>query len=315
MKIAILDANTLGEDIDFACLRQLGEVIAYPATAPAEVADRLRDVDCVIVNKVRIEESVLAHANRLKLICVAATGYDNIHLADMEARGIAVCNVVGYSTHSVAQLTLSMVLSLVMHLPVYNRFVESGAYTRSGMANCLVPVYHELAGKTWGIVGCGNIGRQVAAVAEAMGCRVIVCKRRPDPAYTCVDIDTLCREADMITVHTPLTPETQNLLSKERIASMKSDAIVVNVARGAVCDEAALCQAIREGRLGGLGIDVYTIEPFPAESPYSAVMHMDNVCLTPHMAWGAYEARCRCMEEICENIKAFLRRERRNRLV
>lgn len=315
MKIAILDANTLGEDIDLACLQAIGQVIAYPATAPAEVADRLRDVDCVIVNKVRIGESVLAHANRLKLICVAATGYDNICLTDVKARGIAVCNVVGYSTHSVAQLTLSMVLSLAMHLPAYNRFVESGAYSSSGVANCLVPVYHELAGRTWGIVGCGNIGRRVAAVAEAIGCRVIVCKRKPDPAYTCVDIDTLCREADVITVHTPLTPETENLLSKERIALMKPNAIVVNVARGAVCDEAALCQAVSEGRLGGLGIDVYTQEPFPTDSPYSAVMHMDNVCLTPHMAWGAYEARSRCMNEICENIKAFLRGEKRNRLV
>ena len=315
MKIAILDANTLGEDIDLACLQVIGQVIAYPATAPAEVADRLRDVDCVIVNKVRIGESVLAHANRLKLICVAATGYDNICLTDVKARGIAVCNVVGYSTHSVAQLTLSMVLSLTMHLPAYNRFVESGAYSSNGVANCLVPVYHELAGRTWGIVGCGNIGRRVAAVAEAMGCRVIVCKRKPDPAYTCVDIDTLCREADVITVHTPLTPETENLLSKERIALMKPNAIVVNVARGAVCDETALCQAVSEGRLCGLGIDVYTQEPFPTDSPYSAVMHMDNVCLTPHMAWGAYEARSRCMNEICENIKAFLRGEKRNRLV
>ena len=315
MRIAILDANTLGKDIDLTCLRDLGEVIAYPATAPAEAADRLRDTDCVIVNKVRLEESVLTYANRLKLICVAATGYDNICLSDMEDRGIAVCNVVGYSTHSVAQLTLSMVLSLAMHLPVYNRFVESGAYTSSGVANCLVPVYHELAGKTWGIVGCGNIGRQVAQVAGAMGCRVIVCKRTPDPAYTCVDMDTLCREADVITVHTPLTPETENLISKERIALMKPDAIVVNVARGAVCDEAALCQAVLEGRLGGLGVDVYTKEPFPTDSPYSAVMHMDNVCLTPHMAWGAYEARSRCMEEICLNIEAFNRGEHRNRLV
>ncbi len=251
----------------------------------------------------------------MKLVCVAATGYDNICLTDMEARGIAVCNVVGYSTHSVAQLTVSMVLSLAMHLPAYNRYVESGAYTSSGVANCLVPVYHELAGKTWGIVGCGNIGRQVAAVAEAIGCRVIVCKRQPDPTYFCVDIDTLCKEADVITVHTPLTSETENLISKERIALMKTDAIVVNVARGAVCDEEALCQAILEDRLGGLGVDVYTKEPFPADSAYSAVMHMDNVCLTPHMAWGAYEARSRCMAEICENIKAFYQGRQRNRLV
>lgn len=315
MKIAILDAKTLGDDIDFTGLQKLGEVIAYPATAPHETVQRLAEVDCVIVNKVRIDASVLPGADRLKLVCVAATGYDNINLADMQEKGIAVCNVVGYSTHSVAQLTLSMVLSLAMHLPAYNRFVESGAYTKSGVANCLVPVYHELAGKTWGIVGCGNIGSQVASVAQAMGCRVIACKRTPDSQYTCVDIDTLCREADVITVHTPLTPETEDLISKERIAAMKPDAILVNVARGAVCDEEALCAAILEGRLGGLGVDVYTKEPFPADSPYNRVMHMDNVCLTPHMAWGAYEARNRCLQEICLNIESFHRGERRNRLV
>lgn len=315
MRIAILDAKTLGDDIDLTGLKKLGKVIVYPATAPQETTEHLADVDCVIVNKVHIDAGVLSLANRLKLVCVAATGYDNINLSDMQKKGIAVCNVVGYSTHSVAQLTLSMVLSLAMHLPAYNRFVESGAYTKSGVANCLVPVYHELAGKTWGIVGCGNIGRQVAAVAQAMGCRVIVCKRTPDTQYTCVDIDTLCREADVITVHTPLTSETEKLISKERIAAMKADAILVNVARGAVCDEAALCEAILEGRLGGLGVDVYTKEPFSADSPYNAVMHMDNVCLTPHMAWGAYEARNRCLQEICLNIEAFNRGERRNRLV
>ncbi len=315
MKIAILDAKTLGDDIDLAGLESLGEVVAYPATAPDETAQRLTGVDCVIVNKVRIDASVLSAADRLKLVCVAATGFDNINLNDMEKKGIAVCNVVGYSTHSVAQLTLSMVLSLAMHLPAYNRYVESGAYTESGVANCLIPVYHELAGKTWGIVGCGNIGKQVAAVAQAMGCRVIVCKRTPDEQYACVDIDTLCRQADVITVHTPLTPETENLISKDRIASMKSDAILVNVARGAVCDEGALCEAILEGRLGGIGVDVYTKEPFPADSPYNGVMHMDNVCLTPHMAWGAYEARNRCLQEICLNIESFNRGERRNRLV
>ena len=135
------------------------------------------------------------------------------------------------------------------------------------------------------------------------------------PQYTCVDIDTLCKQADVITVHTPLTPKTENLISKERIAIMKPDAILINVARGAVCDEAALCEAILEGRLGGLGVDVYTKEPFPADSPYNRVMHMDNVCLTPHMAWGAYEARNRCLQEICLNIESFNRGERRNRLV
>ena len=315
MKIAILDAKTLGDDIDLSPLYAIGEVIVYPSTAPEETAQRLQGVDCVIVNKVRLDESVLTFADRLKLVCVAATGFDNIALPDMEARGVGVCNVVGYSTHSVAQLTLSMVLSLATHLPAYQQFVASGAYTAGGVANRLTPVYHELCGKTWGIVGYGNIGRQVARVAEAMGARVIVCKRTPVEDAVCVDIDTLCREADVITVHTPLNDTTRGMISKERIAMMKPDTILVNVARGAVCDEAALCAAVREGRLGGIGVDVYSKEPFPADSPYTEVMGMENVCLTPHMAWGSYEARNLCVREMAKNITSFLQGVRRNRLV
>ena len=315
MKIVLLDAKTLGEDLDLSPLNKYGEVVAYPSTAPDEVGERLMGADVVIVNKVKLNKDTVGDNNTLKLICIAATGFDNVDLEYMKEKGIGVCNVVGYSTDSVSQLTLSMVLSLATHLPEYNACVESGEYSRGSVANKLTPVYHEIAGKTWGIVGLGNIGKKVAAVAEAMGCRVVANKRTFEEGYSLVDIDTLCREADIITIHTPLNEGTRSLINEKRISMMKRDAIVVNVARGAVCDEEALCKAVEEGRIGAIGVDVYTSEPFREDSPYYRVKHLPNVCLTPHMAWGSYEARNRCLKDMMESIDSFLSGEKRSRLV
>lgn len=314
MKIVILDYASMGEDLDYSVLEEFGEVEKYESTTQAQIGDRLRDADIVMLNKIRLGAQQLGAAPHLKLICEFATGYDNIDVAYCASHGIAVCNVRGYSTHSVAQLTVAMVLTLIQKLPAYSAFAASGAYTESGIPNRLTPVFSELYGKTWGIVGLGNIGREVAGVARAFGCRVIACKRTPDPDFCCVDIDTLCREADIITLHTPLTDETRGLLSRERIGQMKQGAIVVNVARGAVTDESALADALVQGKLGGLGVDVYTVEPFGKDHPFYAIAGHKNLCLTPHMAWGAYEARVRCLSEVAENIRAFLRGERRFRV-
>ena len=317
MKITVLDGATLGNDLLSVLpnfFNEFGELEVHLTTAPEKVADRISDTDIIIVNKIKLNESNLSNAKNLKLICVCATGYDNIDTTYCTARGIAVCNVVGYSTHSVAQLTVLMALTLINKLPDYTDYVNSGEYTNSGVANRLIPVYHEICGKTWGIVGLGNIGKQVARVAEALGCRVIVNKRTPDENFECVDIDTLCKTADIISVHTPLTNQTANLISKERIAMMKDGVIFINVARGAVADEAALCDAVLQGKIGGLGIDVYTTEPIPANHPYNKILGKSNVCLTPHTAWGAYEARLRCIEIIKENIIDFLNNGRKNRV-
>jgi glycerate dehydrogenase len=200
------------------------------------------------------------------------------------------------------------------HLKEYTKMTENGSYTRQGVANCLTPVYHEIAGKTWGIVGFGNIGQQVGVVAKALGCRVLANKRNPIDGWECVDLDTLCRESDIISVHTPLNGSTRNLIDDAHIRMMKPSAIFVNVARGAVADEAALTEAIEQGRLGGIGIDVYSVEPFPSDHPYQRILHFPNVALTPHMAWGGYETRTRLMREIAQNIEAFLQGERRNRV-
>lgn len=314
MKIAILDAKTLGEDLELSLFEALGELAIYDTTSPKEMEERTKDVDVIIVNKIRCNAQTLSHAERLRLICVAATGYDNVDIAYARERGIAVANVVGYSTNSVTQVTLAMVLSLATHLSEYSAYTKSGRYSSGRFANALTPVYHELAGKTWGIYGCGNIGRRVAAAAQALGCRVLVTKRTPVSDYECVSLETLLKEADVLTVHTPLTAETRASIGKTELARMKKGSILVNVARGAVLDEEAVTESVLSGHLGGFGTDVYAEEPFRTGHPYEKLYTSENVILTPHMAWGAREARERCMQEIKKNIEAFLKKEVRNRV-
>ena len=315
MKIVILDAATLGADIDLSPIRAKGALTVYENTTEAQVKERTFDADVVVVNKLKMNEKTLGGAQKLKLICVTATGYDNIDTAYCASRGIAVCNVPAYSTDSVVQVTLAMALSLTTHLFAYRDHVNSGAYTKRGVANCLTPVYHEISSLTWGVVGGGGIGRRVAELAQALGCRVLMCRQKPETVFENADIDTLCREADIISLHVPLTPTTKGMISEARIASMKRGAVLINVARGAVTDEAALAAAIEQGHLGGLGVDVFEREPFAADHPYSGIMHRENVCLTPHMAWGAAEARARCVATVAQNMKAFLKGEKLNRIV
>ncbi|MBO5363854.1 MAG: hydroxyacid dehydrogenase [Clostridia bacterium] len=313
MKIVVLDRLTLGEDLDISEAEQFGTLVSYDKTAPEEVAERVKDADVIFVNKVKLGEN-LKDAKNLKLICEAATGYDNIDLGFCKKHGIGVCNVPGYSVWSVAQVTVSMVLSLVNHLPEYTRTTRDGSYSHGKSANILNPVYHELYGKTWGIVGYGGIGSRVGAVAQALGCRVLAYKRNPIPGVECTDIDTLVQESDIITIHIPLSEETRGLISRERIGRMKKNVILVNTARGAVTDEQALCDAIKEGRIAGFGTDVYSVEPFPVESPFYEIRNYDNVCLTPHMAWGGKETRERCFSEMLANMKAYFAGQLRNRV-
>ncbi len=315
MRIVLLDTGTLGADVDLSPIRGAGTVTEYHSTDPSEVADRVRDAEVIVTNKMKLNRSNLSGASALKLICVTATGYDNIDKDYCASRGIALCNVPGYSTESVAQLTLAMALSLVNHLEEYRSFVQNGSYTASGMANHLIPPYHELSSLTWGVVGGGAIGTKVAELASAFGCHVLLCRRASDNRFEQVSIDGLCRRADIISLHVPLTEETKGIISRERIASMKNGAFLINVARGAVTDEEALTEAIENGHLGGLGVDVYSMEPFPVDHPFTRIMERKNVCLTPHMAWSAIEARNRCVSVIGENIASFERGDTKNRIV
>lgn len=314
MKIVVLDAATLGSDICLSQWEQLGELTVYSTTPPELLADRLKDCEVAILNKSTVDSALLDKLPKLKLICITATGYDNVDTVACRNHGIAVCNVKGYSTHSVAQVTLALALSLITHLPDYAECVNSGAYTSAGIQNCLEPVFHEIYGKTWGIAGLGGIGRQVARVATAMGCNVIAYKRTPDDEFTCVDLETLCKKADILSLHLPLTDQTRGCIDKKEINLMKKDAILINVARGAIIDEEAVVEAIEQNRLGGFGTDVFAPEPLSIDSPLQRILNHPNVIATPHMAWGAYEARIRCVSQITENIKAFYRGEIRNRV-
>ncbi len=314
MKISVLDASTLGNDLDFSELCALGDTTIYENTSTNEIAKHIGDSDVVIVNKIKLNENNLNNITNLKLICVAATGYDNIDISYCKKVGIAVCNVVGYSTHSVAQVTVAIALSLTTNLTEFNQYVNNSDYSNSGIANRLTPVYHELADKTWGIIGMGNIGKQVAKVATALGCKVVGYKRNPDNDYPYLSLDELCKISDIISVHLPLTVETRGIINKDIISLMKKNAIFINVARGALTDESALANAIINDKIGGLGIDVYSVEPFPLSHPFNQLLNNPRVCLTPHMAWGAFESRKRCLDEIIINIKSFYNNELRNRL-
>lgn len=314
MKIVFLDALTLGEDIDLSFFSQLGDVEIYPSSTEEQIIERTQNCDVAVTNKLKLNKNNLSNAANLKLICVTATGFDNIDVEYARLRGIGVCNVVGYSTNNVAQITAGMALDLINKTKIYQESVSSGRYTTCGVANILAPTYHEIAGKTWGIIGFGNIGRKVAKIAEALDCKILVNKRTPINDYECVDIYTICEKSDIISIHTPLNDGTRSLINAEKIAKMKDGVILINVARGAVTDEKAIAEAIKDGKIGGFGCDVYSVEPFGQEHPFYEIKDYKNVILTPHMAWGSYEARVRLCYEVKENIIAYFNGKIRNRV-
>ena len=314
MNIAILDAATLGDDLDLSVFDSVGSKTVYKVTAPEEVSVRIKDADVVVINKVKLNEGNLSGADKLKLICIAATGFDNVDLEYARKKGIAVCNVKGYSTDSVAQLSVSLAMSLACHLNEYDAYCKSGKYTESGVQNCLTPVIYELSGKTWGIYGYGNIGKKVGEIAKAIGCNVIVCKRTPEEGVECVSLSEMFKRADVITVHTPLNEGTLHSVNEDVLAGAKRSLILVNTARGAVFDEEAVVKAVEEGKIGALATDVYSVEPMTADSPYNRLKDFKNVIFTPHNAWGAYESRVRLIGEIIKNINAFFGGEIRNRV-
>ncbi len=314
MKIVVLDRYSIGDDTPLERLRAYGEVVVYDKTSASEIAERIKDADVVVLNKVKMTRRAIESAEKIKLICIFATGFDNIDLIAARERGVAVCNVPGYSTDSVALFTVANVLALCTHLREYNDFVVSGEYTASGVPNKLTPVYHEIKGKTWGIVGLGNIGRAVAEVARALGARVIANKRTSVSDYECVDIDTLCRESDIITIHCPLNEDSKHLINSERLTMMKRDVVIVNEARGAVVNEYDVADAVKKGMIGAFGSDVYSTEPFATDHPFYEIKDFCNVLFTPHAAWGSYESRLRCISVICDNIEAFISGVRKNRV-
>lgn len=316
MKIVILERNSVGTDVDVSCFEKLGELSCYPNTTTVEeVRERTKDADIVIANKAPMCEETLKDAEKLKLICEFATGFDNCDLVYLKSRGIKVCNVVDYSTAMVAQHTFTLALALVQKLAHYDEYVKSGAYSaQDRFSNFDVP-FTELDGKTWGIVGMGNIGKRVAKIAQAFGCRVIfhsITGKSTVTEYEQVDKETLLRESDFLSLHCPLSDLSRNFIDREALQKMKKTAVLVNVARGPVVNNHDLYDALVAGEIMAAGLDVLEKEPLETTNPLSLLKDSNQIIITPHLAWGSREARTRCVQEAFFNAEVFLRGEDRN---
>ncbi len=315
MNIVVLDRLAMGDDLDFSVLENLGSVTIYDATEPAQVFERVKSCDFILTNKVRITADVMKAANQLKLVCVFATGYDNIDVDYAKEHEIGVCNIPAYSTESVTLFTIATVLSLMTSLPKFQLYITNGEYSAGASPNRLKPTYHEIYGKTWGIIGCGTIGTRVGEIARSFGCRVITHQRHKHNFFDTVSLEELLKQSDIITIHCPLTSQTRHLIGENELSVMKKSVILVNEARGAVCDEEAVARAIKSNLIGAFGSDVYSVEPFPTTHPMYEIRNYQNVCLTPHAAWAAYEARVRALQIVCENINSFISGTNKNRVV
>ena len=309
MKIVLLDAGTMGSDIDFSSLEKLGECVKYHNTLPSEVPQRIVDADAVIINKVLLNEPVLKNAKNLKLICVFAIGYNNIDIEYCRKRNIRVRNVPGYCVESVCQHTFALLFALLEKLRYYDDFVKNGNYSKSGLANHLGKPFFEISGKKWGIIGMGAIGRAVADCAAAFGAKVSyssISGAVRKEKYENVPFEKLIEESDIISVHAPLNEKTKHLIGADEFKKMKKTAYIVNVGRGAVIDEAALADAINNGEIAGAALDVYSQEPPCADDAVLSVRDSEKILYTPHIAWASVEARQRCVDMTAENVKAFI---------
>ncbi len=317
MKIVMLDRNSIGFDIDVEFFSKLGEFEHHNTTDVETSKAWIKDADVVIFNKTKMNEEILKDAPNVKLLCVTATGFDNIDLEYAKSRGIAACNIKDYSTPAVVQHTFALALSMLEKIRYYDDYVKSGAYSEQLGFSHFEKTYFELQGKTWGIIGLGNIGRGVAKVAEAFGCKVIFYSasgNNTTSEYERVDFDTLCKESDILSLHCPLSDKTKGIMNLDAFRKMKESAILVNVARGPVVNEEDLYIALTENMIAGAGLDVLEKEPMDKTNPLGKIKDSEKLIITPHMAWASVEARTRCMEEVYKNIEAFQNGEMRNRL-
>ena len=316
MNIVALERNTAGLDVSVDCWNELGTVTTYGNTVTKEeIRERIKDADIVILNKSQMNEETLKDAPKVKLLCELATGFDNCDLAYCKSRGIKVTNVVNYSTDMVAQHTFTLALALSQKLKYYDDYVKSGAYSAQDRFAHFDNPFYELAGKTWGIVGMGNIGKKVASIATAFGCKVIfysITGKSTCTEYPQVDKDTLLAESDFLSLHCPLSELSRNFIDSEALKKMKKTAILINVARGPVVNNTDLYEALVTGEIQAAGLDVMEKEPLELSNPLSKLKDSNQIIITPHLAWASVEARTRCVKEVYENIKAFLNGQDRN---
>ena len=312
MNIVILDRNTLTVgDLDFSCLDALGNTVYYNVLPQEQLVEVLKDADAVLINKARITDAVMEALPKLKYIGLFATGYNNVDIEAADRHGISVVNIPGYSTDAVAQLAFSFILQHAGNVPLYDAAVHRGEWIYADSFSFFPFPISELSGKTIGIVGFGNIGHRVAEIARAFHMHVLVYTRSAvnDREVVQTDLSTLFQKADYISLHCPLTRDTENLVNADLLQQMKPSAFLINTSRGGVVDSAALADALNQGRIAGAGIDVLKEEPMQADEP---LYHAQNCIITPHIGWAAAEARKRCLSIAAENLAAWIKKEPRN---
>lgn len=309
MKIVFLDAKTIGDDIDLSGYEKLGEVVKYDFSTSEEARVRTKDADVIVLNKVEINEKSIGEAANLKLVCVTATGTNNLDKEYLAEKGIEWRNVAGYSTESVAQHTFALLFYLMEKLNYYDNYVKKDNYVGDVSFTHFDHVFHELSGKTWGIIGLGNIGRRVADIAKMFGCRVIYYStsgKNNQEGYERVGFDELLSSSDIVSVHAPLTPETEGLMDEAAFHKMKSSAIFLNLGRGPIVSEKALSDALKNGVIAAAGLDVLCKEPMDENNPLREIKDSEKLFITPHIAWASVEARTRLMDIILGYITEFM---------
>ena len=317
MRIVFMETDTMGDDVDYSPFYNLGEVVKYNKSEPEYNHERVKDADVIVVNKIPMNEETLRDARHVKLICLTATGTNTVDFDYVRKRNIAVTNVKGYSTQSVIQHTFALLFYVYEKLSYYDQFVKSGEYAASDIFSNFDIKFNELFGKTWGIIGLGEIGRGVAKVAEAFGCRVIYYStsgNNSNSLWERVEFDALLNQSDIISIHAPLNSATEYLIDEDALKKMKKTAVLLNLGRGNIIREEALLKALETGEIAGAGLDVISAEPMLPDNPLLRIKDSTKLIITPHIAWATVEARKRCLYEVYENIVSYLRGEERNRI-
>lgn len=318
MKVVALEIKNIGEDIDINMFNEFGEFKSYLTSKPEDIAERCDGADAIIINKLPINEKTVGSLDSLKIVLVTATGFDNLDMDYLKSRGIAVCNVKGYSTDSVAQHTFALMFYVYEKLRAYDDFVKNGDYSRHDIFTYFDESFYELKGKVWGIVGLGEIGRSVAKIATAFGCEVVYYStsgRNSNNDFEKVDFDKLLEISDIISIHAPLNENTKYLFNAEAFKKMKKSAVLINVGRGPIINERDLTDALKNDEIAAAALDVLEKEPMSPESPFFEIKDSRKLYITPHIAWATREARERLMMEVYKNLKAFAENaEPRNRL-
>jgi len=308
MKIVFLDSATVGDDVSLLSIEALGELTKWPVTLPDQIRERVAEAEVIITNKVMVDRFAIDSAPQLRLICVAATGTNNVDIAYASEKGIPVKNVVGYSTDSVLQVTFTMILGLIGKLNYFDSYVKDGSYSKGNIYTNVRETFNEISGKRFGIIGMGNIGRRVASVAGLFGADVSYYSTSGTNhcgEYPSVSLKKLLSESDIVSIHAPLNEQTNNLIALEQLRWMKKSSLIINLGRGGIVNEHDLAFAVDQGIIAGAGVDVYVNEPFEQDHPYLRIKNKDKILLTPHIGWASVEARKRLVDIIASNIASL----------